>query len=77
MDYKTQSIITIGVIVLFMVVVAVAINNIEGALTGAVVTSACECDEDSDCDDNNPDTEDICLYPENCEASLCVNKENK
>lgn len=74
MDYKTKSIITVSVLVLFMVITAIFINNLEGAVTGAVVTPACKCDENADCNDNNPSTEDICLYPEDCEASLCINK---
>ena len=73
MNYKIRSIITISVLVLFMVGVGVFINNIEGAVTGAVVTTACECDENSDCDDGDVSTEDICLYKDNCEASICVN----
>lgn len=75
MNYKTKSAVTIAVIGLFMVTVAVFINNLEGAITGAVVKPACECSEDADCDDGNSCTEDICLYPENCEASLCVSKQ--
>ena len=75
MDYKTKSVLTVGVLVLFMVVVAVFINNLEGAITGAVVKPVCECDENTDCDDGDVCTEDICLYPDDCEASLCVNKE--
>ena len=75
MHYKTKSLLTIGVLVGFMIVVAVVINNMEGAITGAVVKPVCECDEDIDCDDENSCTEDTCLYPDNCEASLCVHKQ--
>ena len=74
MHYKTKSLLTIGVLVGMMLVVAVAINNLEGTVTGAVVKPICDCTEDSDCDDSNPDTEDVCLYADNCEAALCVNK---
>jgi hypothetical protein len=74
MHYKTHSLITIGILVGLMIVVAVAINNIEGSITGAVVKPACDCNEDSDCDDSNECTEDVCLYPESCDAALCVNK---
>ncbi len=76
MDFKTKSMVTISVLVLFMAITAVFINNLEGTITGSIIVPACECGEDADCDDNNPETEDICLYPENCEASICVNKLN-
>ncbi len=74
MDYKVKSAITIGVLVVFMLSIAVFINNLEGAITGAVVAPVCECSEDADCDDGDACTRDLCLYPDNCEASLCVNK---
>lgn len=75
MHYKTKSLLTIGALLGIMIVVAVAINNIEGTITGATIQPVCDCIEDSDCNDNNPCTEDICLYKDNCEAALCVNKE--
>ena len=74
MDYKLKSVITISVLALFMIGTAIFINNLEGSITGAVVKPACKCASNLDCGDNNPCTEDICLYPEDCEASLCVNK---
>lgn len=74
MHYKTQSAITIGALVAFMVLVGFFINQMDLDITGAVVAPVCECDEDADCDDSNPETEDICLYPETCTASLCINK---
>ena len=75
MDYKIKSALTIAVLVGLMVTVGVFINNLEGAITGAVVAPVCDCVEDADCDDGNECTVDICLYPDDCEASLCVNKE--
>lgn len=74
MNYKTQSMLTIAAILGFMVVTAVLISSMEGSMTGAVVKPVCKCVSDSDCDDRNSCTEDICLYKESCEASLCVNK---
>jgi hypothetical protein len=74
MDYKTKSILTVAVILTFMLAVAIFINNLEGSITGAVVKPACKCHSNSDCNDNNQCTEDICLYPDSCDASLCVNK---
>lgn len=75
MHYKTQSILTIAAILGFMVVVAVLINSMQGQITGAATADAnCKCTSSADCNDSNPCTEDICLYPENCGASLCVNK---
>ena len=73
MNYKTKSIITIAVLVGFMATVAIFINNLDLNITGAVVRPVCKCIEDIDCDDNNPCTEDTCLYKENCEAAVCVN----
>ena len=74
MDYKTKSILTLLVIVIFMVVIAVFVNNLEGTITGTTVKPVCKCTEDNDCNDNNPCTEDICLYADDCLASLCINK---
>jgi len=56
-----------------MAVVAVVINNLEGEVTGAVIKPQCKCMDDSDCNDNNPCTEDTCLYADYCEAAVCVN----
>ena len=75
MDYKVKSILTISVLVGFMLTVAVFINNLDESITGAVVAPVCECSVDSDCDDSDQCTEDLCLYADNCEAALCVNKE--
>jgi len=77
MDYKTKSIITIAVIIVFMVIIGVFINDLDNKITGAVIKPVCECTDDLDCDDNNPCTEDICLYPEDCKASICIHKEIK
>ncbi|MEE9525760.1 MAG: hypothetical protein V3V78_04105 [Candidatus Woesearchaeota archaeon] len=75
MNYKTKSTITILALVAFMVGTGIFINNLEGTITGSVVVPTCECSEDADCDDSNSCTEDICLYPENCEAAICVNNQ--
>ena len=71
MHYKTQSIITISVVLVIMVAVAIFINSIDLGVTGSTVKS--ECNEDSDCNDSNPCTEDICLYPETNSAK-CLHK---
>ena len=73
MHHNTQSILTIIVLIIFMAVVAFVINNLEGEVTGAVIKPQCKCTADSDCNDNDPCTEDICLYADYCEASVCVN----
>ncbi len=73
MHHNTKSILTIAVLIVFMVVIAVFINNLEGEITGAVVKPQCKCMDDVDCNDNDPCTEDICLYKESCEAAVCVN----
>ena len=72
MHYKTKSYLTIAVLLAFMFSIAFVINNAQNQVTGAVVAPICECNENSDCNDNNPATEDICLYPDDCQASLCV-----
>lgn len=74
MHYKTKSVLTIAVLVGFMVVVAVVINNIEGRITGAAIKPICECSANADCDDGDTCTEDICLYQDDCAASTCVHK---
>ena len=74
MHYKTQSMITISVLLLFMLAIGVMVNNVDNRITGAAVAEDCECSADSDCDDGNPCTEDFCLYADSCEASLCVHK---
>ena len=74
MHYKTQQAITISVLLLFMLSIGFMINNLDGSITGAVVAEDCECKADSGCIDNDACTEDICLYPDNCEASLCLHK---
>lgn len=73
MHYKTQSYITIGVVLVIMVSVGIFIGSMESGPTGAVAKE-CECSNNLDCDDNNPCTEDICLYPETCAAATCINK---
>ena len=73
MNYKTQSLITIGVVLVIMVSVGIFIGSMDSKVTGAV-TKECECSSDFDCNDNNPCTEDICLYPETCNAAKCINK---
>ena len=75
MNYKTKSLVTIAVLVVFMGMVGVFINNLEGSITGAVVVPACACSADADCNDGNSCTADICLYADECEAALCVNKQ--
>lgn len=74
MDYKIKSILTVVILVGFMAAVAVFINNLESEITGAIIKPVCKCTTNSDCDDNDPCTEDICLYADNCEAAICVNK---
>ncbi|MBW2981843.1 hypothetical protein KY343_03080 [Candidatus Woesearchaeota archaeon] len=73
MHHKTKSILVIVILVGFMAIVAVLVNNLEGEITGAVIKPQCRCIDNSDCDDNNPCTEDICLYADNCKAAVCIN----
>jgi hypothetical protein len=73
MDHKIKSILTIAILIGFMAVVAVVINNLEGEITGAVIKPQCKCADNADCNDDNPCTEDICLYADNCEAAVCIN----
>ena len=74
MHYKTQSTITISILMVVMVIVGVLINMINGTITGATVYPVCKCSSDADCDDDNECTEDICLYADDCISSVCINK---
>ncbi|MBW2977427.1 hypothetical protein KY331_01135 [Candidatus Woesearchaeota archaeon] len=73
--YKLKSAALILVILVFMVGVGYFVNDLHGTVTGAVVGPVCKCIEDSDCNDNNPCTEDICLYKDTCEAAICINRD--
>ena len=75
MHYKTQSYLTIALLLGLMTIIAISVNNLEGGITGAVIQPICDCTENSECNDNNPCTEDFCLYQDTCEAALCVNKQ--
>ena len=74
MHYKTQSIITILALVAIIVLVGVSIGQLEDSITGAAVTPICDCAEDVDCDDSNPNTQDICMNKDDCQNSYCINK---
>lgn len=74
MHHKTQSIITVSILVLFMIAIGVLVNNMDSRITGATTAEDCDCSTDSDCGDSDPCTEDLCLYPDNCKASLCIHK---
>lgn len=74
MNFRTRSLIAVAILLGMMIVIALVVNNVDtGGLTSRVVQ--CECKEDADCDDGDACTEDMCLYPENCAASRCVNKD--
>ena len=75
MGHKLKSLLTLGVIFIFMITIAFFVNHYGSNITGATVIDGCSCFEDMDCNDGNFCTEDICLYPNNCEASICINKE--
>ena len=72
MNYKTQSIITISVVVAIMIAVAILINSMDLGVTGSAVD--CSCKEDAGCDDHDACTQDICLYKESCAAARCIHK---
>ncbi len=73
MDYKTKSIAKVIVLIGFMSIIAVFINDLDLNITGSVVRTQCKCADDIECNDNNLCTEDICLYKESCGAAVCVN----
>ena len=73
MDHRTKSILTLIVLIGIMAAVAVVINNLEGEITGAIIKPQCKCMDNADCNDDNPCTEDMCLYADNCKAAVCVN----
>jgi len=74
MDYKTQSILTVSVLLVMMIVIGFSIGSIEQSITGASVSTACECIQDSDCNDNNASTQDKCVDKEDCMKAYCENK---
>ena len=73
MNHKTRSILTVSVIFALMISTGILIGLSDTSMTGAAVKE-CRCTQDSDCNDNNPYTEDICLYAESCAASKCINR---
>jgi len=74
-SHTLKSAITISLVIIVMISVGYFINRLNSTATGATVAPICKCIEDNDCNDNNPCTEDFCLYKETCEAAICVNKE--
>jgi len=73
--HTLKSALVIVIMVGLMIGIGYFVNNLNNTITGAVVGRQCRCAENLDCDDDNLCTEDVCLYKENCEASVCVNKE--
>ena len=74
---KIMTIAIISVLVFLMVITSYFITKFGGGLTGAIQSEHCECVSDESCNDNDPCTEDICLYPENCLASKCIHIEKE
>ena len=76
MHYKTKSLITISVMLVFMISISWLVHEATNPITGAttVQTESCDCTKDIDCNDNNPSTQDFCLYADECVLSLCINK---
>jgi len=74
MDHKTKSTLTLIVLIGFMTVIAFFTNNLQSKITGTVVKPVCKCTNNIDCNDQDPCTEDICLYADSCEAAICINK---
>lgn len=73
--HNIKSALVIAIMLVLMIGLGYFVNNLNGTITGAVVGKQCRCAENIDCDDNNLCTEDMCLYKEDCEAAVCVNKE--
>ena len=74
MHHKTQSIITVSALLLIMGIIGFSIGSLEESITGSSVAPACKCIEDSDCNDNNPNTEDICVNKEDCQKAYCIHR---
>jgi len=74
---KIRTIAIISALVCLMVITAYFTTKFGGDLTGAISSKNCECISNESCDDNDPCTEDICLYPENCLASKCIHIEKE
>ncbi|RLE43654.1 hypothetical protein DRJ19_02315 [Candidatus Woesearchaeota archaeon] len=78
MSRKTKiiTVTIISLVVFLMLFTAYLVAKFGGFITGGTSIS-CGCTSDESCDDNDPCTEDICLYPENCYASRCIHIEKE
>jgi hypothetical protein len=75
MDYRTQSIITISVIVVMLLAVGFSMGMIDNSITGAPIAPICKCVENKDCNDDNTTTDDVCVDKEDCEKAYCLNNQ--
>ena len=58
--------------VMGLILLVVLMNGLRGAITTGTVMLGCDvgCFSNADCDDENNCTNDVCMYPNSCEA-LC------
>ncbi len=66
--------IFIVVTVLISIIIFVSLLSIlKDAMTTGMSVVGCEisCSDNADCDDENSCTNDVCMYPNSCEA-MCV-----
>ena len=74
MHHTTKTIMVITILLVFTITAAIIIGSAQNSITGAVTAKPCECKIDSDCNDNNPLTTDVCLYSDSCQDSLCIHR---
>ena len=69
-----KTILVLALLLVFTITAAVIIGTTQNSITGATTAIHCECQTDADCDDNNPETTDVCLYADSCIDAICLNK---
>lgn len=72
MNHRKQSIIMISILVIAMFAVGFLVANSKDSITGRAIKKELGCKQNSDCNDHDKNTEDICLYPDSS-ASVCQN----
>lgn len=76
MKHKLMTFLSTIIVVFLMILAAYFTTKFGGHITGAI-PKKCGCTSNDSCNDNDPCTEDICLYPEDCAASRCIHVEKE
>ncbi len=69
--YKIKSLVLLVFLLFMLIGIGFIISN--NNITGGTIAGSISCFNDQHCDDNIPETEDLCRNP-GTEYSLCVNK---